>query len=381
MNAQRIATIIRLELTQRIRSVAWYVLLGIFGVLLLGVTALTFISVPRDAFQQAGSTAYSIIVFFVLLLVVLVSPTLSGNAINGDRDAATLAPVQVTLATTTDIIVGKFLAAWITGLAFLVVSAPFLIFAAVFGEVRADVLLVSLVILIVEVAVVAGLGVALSGILARPLFSVAVTYLTVAALVVGTPIAFGLVGTAFPTEIESRQRYLQPVWNEPMQVPEECMTAEPGATTPSPECVDLGFGPGVEEPEYECGPWMTSTYTSPRFDRVWWLLAANPFVILADATPTVWRDGYPIDAFGALKVGVRTAQIAPDPVQEYDECDNATGVPGGDYPTSEEQVAGTVPSWFVGLGVQLALLALLMWRAAVRTHTPSRRLPPGTRIA
>ena len=30
---------------------------------------------------------------------------------------------------------------------------------------------------------------------------------------------------------------------------------------------------------------------------------------------------------------------------------------------------------------QLALLALLMWRAAVRTHTPSRRLPPGTRIA
>ncbi|WP_322409748.1 ABC transporter permease [Microbacterium invictum] len=381
MNAQRIATIIRLELTQRIRSVAWYVLLGIFAVLLLGVTALTFISVPRDAFQQAGSTAYSIIVFFVLLLVVLVSPTLSGNAINGDRDAATLAPVQVTLATTADIIAGKFFAAWITGLAFLAVSAPFLIFAAVFGEVRADVLLVSLVILIIEVAVVAGLGVALSGILARPLFSVAVTYLTVAALVVGTPIAFGLVGTAFPIEIESRQRFLEPVYDPSMQVPEECMTADPGATEPLPQCVDVGFGPGVEEPDYRCGPWTTSTYTAPRFDRVWWLLSANPFVILADATPTVWRDGYPVDAFGALKVGVRTAQIAPEAVQEYDGCDTATGVPGGDFPTSEEQVEGTVPSWFVGLGVQLALLALLMWRAAVRTHTPSRRLPPGTRIA
>lgn len=375
MNAQRIATVIRLELTQRVRSVAWYVLLGVFGLILLIVTGLTFLAVPRDDFDQAGTVTYSIIVYFVLLLVVLVSPTLSGNAINGDRDAATLAPVQVTLATTGDIIAGKFLAAWVTGLAFLVVSVPFLVFAALVGGVRADVLLVSLVILVVEVGVVAGLGVALSGILARPLFSVAVTYLTVAALVVGTPIAFFLVGSAFPSEIETRQRYLMPVTDAPGQVPEECLTAPPGATEPPPQCVGLE----VEEPEFECGPWESFTYSTPRFDRVWWLLAANPFVILGDATPTEFRDGYPVDAFGGVKVTVRSAQIPPEPVQEYDGCETAGGEQ--DFPTSEEQIEGTVPSWFVGLAVQLALVALLLWRAAVRTHTPSRRLPPGTRIA
>ena len=48
---------------------------------------------------------------------------------------------------------------------------------------------------------------------------------------------------------------------------------------------------------------------------------------------------------------------------------------------SEQTVAETVPSWFVGLGVQVALAALLLWWAWARTRTPSRALPPGTRIA
>ena len=147
-------------------------------------------------------------VYFVLLLSVLVSPTLSGNAINGDRDAATLAPVQVTLATTAEILLGKFLAAWITGLAFIAVAVPFLIVAMVAGGVPAATLLVSLVILIVEIGVIAGIGVGLSGILARPLFSVAVTYLVVAALVVGTLIAFGLGGSAIRSETVNSYRTL-----------------------------------------------------------------------------------------------------------------------------------------------------------------------------
>jgi hypothetical protein len=44
----------------------------------------------------------------------------------------------------------------------------------------------------------------------------------------------------------------------------------------------------------------------------------------------------------------------------------------GDYRTPEQTVAETVPSWFVGLGVQVALAALLLWWAWARTRTPSR---------
>jgi Cu-processing system permease protein len=378
MNAARIGTIVRLDLTQRVRSLSWYVLLGVFVVVLLIVTVLSFASVPSSAGSTAGGAVFSIVVYVVLLLVVLVSPTLSGNAINGDRDAATLAPVQVTLATTGDIIVGKLLAAWVTGLAFLAAAVPFLIVATAVGGVALDVLLVSLVVLIIEVGVVAAIGVGLSGVLARPLFSVAVTYLTVAALVLGTLIAFGLGTASIRTEVETRSRYLEQEMPQPMpSVPAACMSAAPGQTEPLPECMPP-YAP-FPEPEYVCGPWTTSTYETVRPDAVWWLLAANPFVILADATPARFANGNPVDLFGNIKVFIRGSQVPPGVAQEYDGC--ADVEPGASYPTPEERIEGTVPSWFVGLAFQVVLAGLLVWRAWARTRTPARRMPPGTRIA
>jgi Cu-processing system permease protein len=375
MNAARIGTIVRLELIQRVRSVAWYVLLGVFAVLLVIVTALSLAAVPPRPDQAGGSAIFSIVVYFVLLLVVLLSPTLSGNAINGDREAATLAPVQITLATTGDIIAGKLLAGWITGLAFLAVAVPFLIIGMAAGGVSVGVLLVSIGVLVLEIGIVAAIGIGLSGILARPLFSVAVTYLVVAALVLGTLIAFGLGSAASRVEVESRSRSLEPA---PMQsmpsVPPQCMTAAPGQTEPLPECMTPLPMP---EPEFVCGPWTTSRYETVRTDTVWWILAANPFVVLADATPTRFENGYPVDLFGNIKVFVRGAQKSPEVVQEFDGCaEDETS-----WPTSEETIEGTTPSWFVGLAVQLVLAGLLLWGAWVRTRTPSTRMPPGTRIA
>lgn len=344
MSAQRIGTLIRLELTQRVRSVAWYVLLGIFFVLLLGVTALAFTSFGYT--DTSGPGVFSAVVFFVLLLAVLVSPTLSGNAINGDRDAATLAPVQITLATTGEILLAKFLAAWITGLAFVAVSVPFLLWATLAGGVMPQMIVVALVILILEIGVIAAIGVALSGILGRPLFSVAATYLVVAALVVGTPIAFGLVGSSIRTEVTSSYRSIVEV---------------------------------DEDGTAECGPWQTSTYETPRFDTVWWVLAANPFLILADATPTTYaQGGYPQDLFGQLKFSIRSAQIPPETEQRWDDC---APNQGDTYPSPREVIESTAPSWFVGLGLQIVLAAGLLWWAWARTRTPARRLPPGTRIA
>lgn len=127
MNAARLWTIARLELLQRVRTVSWYVLLGVFALLLVGVTALAYLA--YGGWGQSGPGIYSVVVCVTLLLVLLVSPTLSGNSINGDRDAATLAPVQVTLVTTGEILLGKFVAGWITGLAFAAVAAPFLVIA------------------------------------------------------------------------------------------------------------------------------------------------------------------------------------------------------------------------------------------------------------
>jgi len=362
MNLARLWTITRLELTQRVRSVAWYVLLGVFALILVGVTALSFLTFGNYA-DQRGSGIYSTVVYITLLLVLLVSPTLSGNSINGDRDAATLAPVQVTLATTGEILFGKFLAAWITGLAFALVAVPFLIVATFAGGVGIELVVVSAGILILEVGIVAAIGVALSGILARPLFSVATTYLVVAALAVGTPIAFGLLGAGLTSEVTSHSRY-----------------AEQGPN--GPKCVD-GVDVCWDDPEsMVCEESSTTTYSVPRFDRVWWVLAPNPFVILADATPTTFDlNGNAVDMFGYLKTGIRGAQQAPDLEVSWDECDPNSMLYANDYPTAQEIIEDSVPSWFVGLLVQLVLAAALLWWAYARTRTPAATLPPGTRIA
>ena len=50
--------------------------------------------------HNVGGLLYSLVIYFVLLLGVLVAPAMSGNAINGDRDSGTLATTQVTLITT-----------------------------------------------------------------------------------------------------------------------------------------------------------------------------------------------------------------------------------------------------------------------------------------
>lgn len=341
MNLANIGIIARLELTQRLRSVGWYVLLGVFALLLLGITGLAFAVFSWGDFVGAG--VYSTVVNLVLLLVVLVSPALSGNAINGDRDAATLAAVQVTAVSTGDIMLGKLVAAVATGGAFLVVALPFLALSLLGGGANPLVLAVSLLVLMAEIVIVAAIGVGLSGLVARPLFSVVSTYLVIAGLTIGTLIVFGLGGMAVRTQ--------EPVQERPFDA----------------------MGAPI------CDRWETQYREVPRFDLVWWVLAANPFVVLADATPTAFTaEGYPVDVFGNIKLGVRSAQTLPS-MEGWDPCD--TGFQVDVHPTPKEIIDSTAPSWFVGLGVQAAVAGGLFAGAWARTTTPARRLPPGTRIA
>lgn len=347
--------IVTLDLRQRVRGVAWYVLLGVFFVIVGLVTAILWVS--TNAWDAGGGGIFSTIVFFVLLLVTLVSPALSGNAINGERDAGTLATTQVTLVTTGQLLVGKFLAAWITGLAFLAAALPFLIVAVALGEVSLLTIAVSTLVLTVELGVIAAIGVGLSGILNRPLFSVVVTYLVIAILSIGTPIAFVLGGTATRSTVT--------VTNVPIDW----------------SATDNDAGPNDD---VVCGEPTTYTYEIPRFDYYWGILAANPYVVLADAVPPMWDTvGSPTDAFGWLSTAVRASQQAPELESFYDECASWNPAEGDDepYPTQREIYDSTVPSWFVGLTIHIVLGAALMFFAYRRTDTPAGTLPKGARIA
>jgi ABC-2 type transport system permease protein len=350
-----IGTIFWLELRQRLRGVAWYVLLGVFFGLLLIVTIITSIVIfdvgqadvgdSRQAFGQL----FSFVVYFVLLLATLVAPAMSGNAINGDREAGTLATTQVTLVTTWQLVLGKFLAAWVTALGFLVVSIPFLVYSAVVGAVPAVHVVVSLLVLAAELGIVAAIGVGLSGLIPRPVFSVVVTYLAIAALSIGTLIAFGLGGLISQSTI-----------------------------------TEYSYD-NVHEKSQTCDGLETYKDTEPRFDLVWGILAANPYVVLADAVPTSFdKDGNPSDLFGDIKAGERAAQVRPVGGTPAEACKEALTENSDNevYDDSPKQtIDSTTPSWAVGLAIQLVLAVGAVVGAWARSRTPARKLPKGSRVA
>jgi ABC-type transport system involved in multi-copper enzyme maturation permease subunit len=347
--------IMTLELRQRVRGVAWFVLIGAFVAAIAIATALltiAFNGFGSNGFgtgasdSTAGAAIYSAIIYFVLLLGTLVAPALSGNAINGDRDAGTLATTQITLITTWQLILGKFFAAWITALAFLVASLPFIVFTSFLGGLSPVTVLVSTLILAVELGVVAAVGVGLSGIITRPLFSIVLTYLTVAALSLGTLITFGLGGLAVQTTTTS--------------------TFVGGIT------YDDTTGRATS-----CAAPDVYKNQSPRFDLFWGVLVANPYVLLADAVPTTYDyQGNTQDLFGSIKFAVRSLQIPPtDSV--YDEC----GPLPEDPASAREVITSTIPGWFVGLVLHLALGSGALYWAWARTNTPTGRLPKGSRVA
>jgi ABC-2 type transport system permease protein len=349
-----VGLIVSLELRQRVRGLAWYVLLGGFVALIALVTVLLSIALgATQANAASGGAIFSTIIYFVLLLGTLVAPALGGNAINGDRDAGTLATTQVTLITTGQIVIGKFLAAWITALGFLAVSVPFLVYAALLGGLSGAAIVVSLLVLAVELGVVSAIGVGLSGVLNRPLFSIVATYLAVAALSIGTLIAFALGGTV----VQSQQTI----------------------TTSTAVAFD------EQGHATSCAPGDTQITKVPRFDYFWGVLATNPYVLLADAVPTHFDSrGNVTDLFGSVKAAVRTVQIAPKSTISYDECgaDASAGFTSGtQYPTARKLIESTVPGWAVELLIQLILAAAALVGAVARTRTPAGRLSRGSRIA
>jgi ABC-type transport system involved in multi-copper enzyme maturation permease subunit len=354
-----IRDVVVLELKQRLRSPVWYIMLAIWFVLTGLVTWLTWASwsasqaaqreipgyVPPPA-SGPGSMIFEVVLAFVLLFALLVAPALSANAVNGDRAGGTLAILQVTLLQPGQILWGKFFAAWAAAMAFLVASTPFLVIGVALGGMTPGHVLVALLMLALEVGVVCAIGVGISAIAGRPLFSIVVTYLAVAGLAVGTLIAFGLgTGLTQGTIMANQAQYRA---NEAL------------SNTPP-------------EPDYTCsGPLQEQTVM--RTERVAWLLAMNPYVVVADAIPYPNRTGqFGFESVGAIEnisQGARYALAGPE----------------GTFPCANGEVkprylAQSTPLWPLGLGLQLLLAALLMWLGWRSLRTPTHRLPRGTRIA
>jgi ABC-2 type transport system permease protein len=362
-----IRTVAGHEFRVRLRTGRWRWLFGAWLAVLLGFTALlrwALVASRRGDAPEIGTPMFGGLMLFILALSLLVVPSLTAQSVNGDRERGVLATLQVTLLSATEIALGKLLAAWGTALAFVAVSLPAIAWSVAEGGVGLGRVAVTLLVVAVLLGVVCALAQCLSALLARSTTSAVMSYLVVFALTIGTVIAFGL-GAAATTTRETVTEQV-PVWD----------------TGPPEE-----IGPNGEYVPNPPDRYQTETYetTVTHPDKVWWLLAPNPFVILADAAPRVppRRDrfgnivGTPLDPLGGIGNEVRAARTPRDD-RRMDMV-----VPGGPpvSPVPPPEPAEAPPVWPYGL-TALALLGVTATGLTVlRLRTPYRVLPRAVRVA
>jgi len=343
-----VRTVAVLELRQRVRSTRWIVALVVWFVVVGAITLLASGALSTIASNQGspdnqtsnGPLLFAAVTFLVLGLGLLVTPTLASTGINGDRNAGTLATLQVTLLTPAEITAGKLLAAWAAACAFLVASLPFFGVALALGGTPGLAVLRVVVVVAVILASVCGIGLGFSAVTARTAGSTVLTFLTVAALVLLTPALFGLTYPAISSSHEVEVYTVPLSWN------------------------------GDENAECSI---QTQERSVARTDKTWWLLGVNPFVVVADAagTPAVSSpDGSGDDLLGAIRDGVR--QLRAGPAIPLQEC--------WLEPTVTRETSHA-PVWPWGLAVNVLLGVVGFVVAVRRLRIPTRTLARGTRVA
>ena len=359
----------QLELRQRVRSTKWKWALASVAVLIGGVTFLVWGATHafgNDSYTSGpGDLVFGLVVFFVLFLGLVVSPTLSATSINGDVRDGTMAPLQATALSAADIVLGKLLASWAASLAFLVVALPFIVIAYFDGRMPALAMLTVVVVLAIELLVVCAIGLGWSALTARTSASAVLTYTTVAVLVAVLPIIFGLLSVTFTEEVKVtyvNREYIYINEDQPLagQLPEGAVEDEWG--------------------EYYVCQEYTYPEDRPRTERLWWLLAVNPYVIVADSapSPTLSEEyGYgDVGLLSGFKQAVRQARLGPATSSDY--C-NA----GLTYEEQQrrEDLDALPAVWPWGLAVQALLAAGGVALGVRRLSVPYGKLPAGSRVA
>lgn len=369
MTGEGVATVARQEFRLRIRAGRWKLLLGAWVLVLLALTVLLRLAAGTvESLQDKGVVVFGGLVLVVLGLSLLVVPSLAAQSVNGDRERGTLAALQVTLLTPGDIVLGKFAAAWGTALLFLGLTVPLALYAATQGGVSPARLLSVLLLIGLLLGCVCAVSLCLSAVLSRTTTSGLLAYLAVALLTIGTLVSFGLAAALTQERYES---------------------SSTGVTCLDDDAYRDYAGPGAPLPEGCTEEVYAYTNSRTRTDRVWWVLAPNPFVVVADAAPALPEPYLPglseeeserraqaaqLDPLGQIGAGVRDLRREPVPIAVLQAQES-----GGLY--EEQPPAPTRPVWPYGLAVDLGLAGLALVVATRRLRTPSRTLPRGQRVA
>ncbi len=343
-----VLTVARLELKVRVRAGRWRWLLAGWFVILVGFTVLLRLALSRahNLDGNVGTVMYGGLQLFLLALALLVMPALTAQSVNGDRERGTLGVLQVTRLSAFDIAGGKLVAAWGTACIFLLASAPLVVWSMVEKGVPAlRVLIVTLVVALL-LGVICAVSLGFSALLARGTTSSVLSYLSVFALTLGTLIVFGL------------------------------------ATVATTQTRPVNFSNGDPSAPPGC---CTSEQTVARTDLTWWILAPNPFVVLADAAPVVAERPPICRTFrtGGINRTLCTQQdqSGVDPLGDISRSVRSLRAPPGLQSNSAQTPGRGDLVWPYGLGFDVLLGAFMFGVATRRLRTPRHTLPRGIRLA
>jgi ABC-type transport system involved in multi-copper enzyme maturation permease subunit len=368
LSVRGVRTVAVLELRQRVRSTRWVAVLVIWAGVLGALAALIRYAVRSSVVdvagssnaamdRQAGATMFDLVVLMVLVLGALVAPALSATSVNGDRTAGVLATLQTTLLSAAEIAIGKLVAAWLTALGLLAVALPFIGWGYLDGGTPAGRLVVVVLLLAIMLLVVCAVGLGWSAITARTTASAVLTYLTVAFLGLGLPVLFVL---------------LLPVASRTETVTVRTMEPVPSATAQP-----VQPGSAQDEPAMRCEQ-QVQTLRVAHTERLWWVLAPNPGVVLADAAPLPpGADNN--DVLSAIRAGVRELRLGQPAVQDYCYTSAAAQAQSEAGRRAQREALGV--TWPYGLAVDLVIGAGFTLVAVRRLRAPSTKLPRGTRVA
>ena len=355
-----VAVIVELELRQRLRTTRWKAsLIVAFVVTSLAVFGSMYLAVGVFGGTYTGwaSNLYALLLGFLLLLGIIVAPTLAATTINGDRKDATLAVVQDTGITNWQLALGKLIGSWVAGIALVAVAAPYLIWGLVEAPQSIWRSVLGIVVLALVFASYAGIGLGFSAVTARPAGSAVLTQSAVFFLLLGLPVAFGLL---YPTTAQMHS-----------VIRTDTTVTDPSSPTPTWTCQEV-----TREEEFH------------HHERIWWLLAPNPFFIVADAVSTTPENPTRASDSIAQEISQTLSAVRAGPYIGPRTCaDISFGYVDQQAPTGHiaretaHQTSEMGDSWYVGLGIYLMLGGLGYLVAARHLRIPAGKLPRGVRIA
>ncbi|AVM01383.1 ABC transporter permease [Gordonia iterans] len=367
--ATNVRVITVLELRQRIRSTRWkWTALALF----LLITAIVFGSLYLATLDDHTGGAYhawtrellTVVLGAVLFIGMIGAPAISAATINGDRRDATLAVVQATPITGTQLALGKFLGAWIATLVFFLIASPYLIWGIATAASSVGFSILAIVVTALLLGSYCAIGLGWSSLSTRPTASTMLTLATVLLLLIGLPAAFGL---ALPSvEQEHTVVAADRQWD---RVKADADPEYQG------DCVDR-----------EQRRKFTHT------ERIWWLLAPNPVLIVADTLaagtpPTTY--GWGLRFTDTSLARYQSTSVPAHVAHEISSVRNGPEItaarcaapysPHGDDYLEKDRYAGHL--WYLGLAFTLILGLIGFAVAARRLRIPAGKLPKGVRVA